>query len=301
VKSSSFSGIEELGRGMLVKFDGHPRDYLLRFSSCPDPNCPCRDMTCIFSPLDDPDDFEAEFTVTLNIETWQETGTSSRSEPAASRVREFVTGLTDDLKAEFRSKFEKVKKHARRVSEFSLDPVEIENGKLVAYSQVAGDSGSILEGGQNVWMTFPFEGTDYLVEDQYCLNPECRCRKAHLTFLEARPMPGGIKNIRDAFDATMTLNGRAEVGETFAVNAPLARRILEAWRTREDRLSVLRVRYKEMKEVGRRIFAAEVDRLLDEDMPHVPPTPPIRVAPKVGRNEPCPCGSGKKYKKCCGR
>ena len=21
--------------------------------------------------------------------------------------------------------------------------------------------------------------------------------------------------------------------------------------------------------------------------------------PKVGRNDPCPCGSGKKYKKCC--
>ena len=25
-----------------------------------------------------------------------------------------------------------------------------------------------------------------------------------------------------------------------------------------------------------------------------------RESPKVGRNEPCPCGSGKKYKKCCG-
>lgn len=24
-------------------------------------------------------------------------------------------------------------------------------------------------------------------------------------------------------------------------------------------------------------------------------------SPKVGRNDPCPCGSGKKYKKCCGR
>ncbi len=24
-------------------------------------------------------------------------------------------------------------------------------------------------------------------------------------------------------------------------------------------------------------------------------------APKVGRNDPCPCGSGKKYKKCCGK
>jgi len=25
-----------------------------------------------------------------------------------------------------------------------------------------------------------------------------------------------------------------------------------------------------------------------------------REAPKIGRNDPCPCGSGKKYKKCCG-
>ncbi|MCL1909487.1 MAG: preprotein translocase subunit SecA [Kiritimatiellaeota bacterium] len=29
-------------------------------------------------------------------------------------------------------------------------------------------------------------------------------------------------------------------------------------------------------------------------------TPYQREAPKVGRNDPCPCGSGKKYKKCCG-
>ena len=30
------------------------------------------------------------------------------------------------------------------------------------------------------------------------------------------------------------------------------------------------------------------------------PAPIARSAPKVGRNDPCPCGSGKKYKKCCG-
>jgi preprotein translocase subunit SecA len=28
--------------------------------------------------------------------------------------------------------------------------------------------------------------------------------------------------------------------------------------------------------------------------------PVVRVDQKVGRNEPCPCGSGKKYKKCHG-
>ncbi|MEJ2692523.1 MAG: UPF0149 family protein [Candidatus Thiodiazotropha sp.] len=35
-----------------------------------------------------------------------------------------------------------------------------------------------------------------------------------------------------------------------------------------------------------------------DDIP--PPDPPmIRHEPNVGRNDPCPCGSGKKYKKCC--
>jgi SEC-C motif domain protein len=33
----------------------------------------------------------------------------------------------------------------------------------------------------------------------------------------------------------------------------------------------------------------------------VPPKQVIRSTPKIGRNEPCSCGSGKKYKKCCGR
>jgi preprotein translocase subunit SecA len=30
-------------------------------------------------------------------------------------------------------------------------------------------------------------------------------------------------------------------------------------------------------------------------------TRPVRTGPKVGRNDPCPCGSGKKYKNCCGK
>ena len=27
----------------------------------------------------------------------------------------------------------------------------------------------------------------------------------------------------------------------------------------------------------------------------------VREEPKIGRNDPCPCGSGKKYKNCCGK
>ncbi len=42
------------------------------------------------------------------------------------------------------------------------------------------------------------------------------------------------------------------------------------------------------------------DWLFDEGVPVTPDTY-TRSEPKVGRNDPCTCGSGKKYKKCCGK
>lgn len=52
--------------------------------------------------------------------------------------------------------------------------------------------------------------------------------------------------------------------------------------------------------------------VLDQLLGHAAPAAPadasrtlagsiVRESPKVGRNEPCPCGSGRKFKKCCGR
>ena len=38
-----------------------------------------------------------------------------------------------------------------------------------------------------------------------------------------------------------------------------------------------------------------------EDEPRPARSAPAKAAPRVGRNDPCPCGSGRKYKKCCGR
>ena len=43
----------------------------------------------------------------------------------------------------------------------------------------------------------------------------------------------------------------------------------------------------------------ETDALLLEDLPIGDGTPYLNPLRDVGRNDPCPCGSGKKYKKCC--
>jgi len=50
-------------------------------------------------------------------------------------------------------------------------------------------------------------------------------------------------------------------------------------------------RQKEMKNIGKELvkIKSQKDALM---------TSPV-IGSKVGRNEPCPCGSGKKFKKCC--
>jgi len=53
-------------------------------------------------------------------------------------------------------------------------------------------------------------------------------------------------------------------------------------------------------EVGRERDASDLLQLEEKRLLARRPSPVVRDAPKVGRNDPCPCGSGKKYKKCHG-
>ncbi len=65
----------------------------------------------------------------------------------------------------------------------------------------------------------------------------------------------------------------------------------------EDTLKILyRVRIQtevKREEVAKPMFTNKDDSAVKQ--------PKKRIAEKVGRNDPCPCGSGKKYKQCCGR
>ncbi|HTR00895.1 MAG TPA: SEC-C metal-binding domain-containing protein, partial [Candidatus Acidoferrum sp.] len=60
---------------------------------------------------------------------------------------------------------------------------------------------------------------------------------------------------------------------------------------------------EEAKVVSRQIHAdpAAAEQEAAPEAPPPPRTPVMRAGPKVGRNEPCPCGSGLKYKACHGK
>jgi preprotein translocase subunit SecA len=73
-------------------------------------------------------------------------------------------------------------------------------------------------------------------------------------------------------------------------------------RVREQTISILfRIQIAE-PEAARELSAPkEQEMSFSHSDPGVKKAPVVRSSEKVGRNDPCPCGSGKKYKKCCGR
>jgi SEC-C motif-containing protein len=58
---------------------------------------------------------------------------------------------------------------------------------------------------------------------------------------------------------------------------------------------------EEVEHHERAFFKKEDDTWFFVDGESATQEPYVREEPKIGRNEPCPCGSGKKYKKCCGK
>ena len=73
-------------------------------------------------------------------------------------------------------------------------------------------------------------------------------------------------------------------------------------RIREQTLAILfRIQIAEPKAVEALATPKEQEMSYSHNDGPVKKTPVVRAADKVGRNDLCPCGSGKKYKKCCGK
>lgn len=61
------------------------------------------------------------------------------------------------------------------------------------------------------------------------------------------------------------------------------------------------VDFKSIRQMKKWMKAHEAELKAEQsgDVPKVETV--VHEGPRIGRNDPCPCGSGKKYKKCCGK
>jgi preprotein translocase subunit SecA len=77
---------------------------------------------------------------------------------------------------------------------------------------------------------------------------------------------------------------------------------LKEGRQQKTDMSRMRANKEEIDARGDDYAANEKDRFEPGGAPAVAEkSAPIKVGPKIGRNDPCPCGSGKKYKHCHGK
>jgi SEC-C motif len=121
----------------------------------------------------------------------------------------------------------------------------------------------------------------FMAEELYCVNPRCDCEEAVVGFseMEERDSARSIGHVRARLSDAKVLDVRG------------SRRQLERlWSAYRARHRAACNRFSDRK---RRM--AEIAKLRDES--HAPRT--VVVNSRVGRNDPCPCGSGKKYKRCC--
>ncbi|MEM7232662.1 MAG: SEC-C metal-binding domain-containing protein [Planctomycetota bacterium] len=176
------------------------------------------------------------------------------------------------------------------------------------------------------------EGTFDSPSDEYCVVPGCACREVNLLFSTIEkerhesigelvvhydsgavvwfaPRDGHSETLRRLWDQTLETHG--------------AGTLLSRFRARHEKMrkapQVLPSSVTPVDEnwVARMESMSDPDELIDWIQEKCTPTagqtysisfpiPQIGTPPlleprrKVGRNQPCPCGSGKKYKRCCG-
>ena len=259
--------------------------YDCAVSTCTDPVCNCLVMNLDLTPLDSGErDQQLTRRVEINLVNkslgFEDAGKIPHEELCFAEL--FLRNLTDD---DFVLLYENYLEAKRRVTE-AAKPDEIEphfdfrdieqNGLMIVYNEV-------LPFAERLFVTVADK--KYSVSDQYCLRTNCSCTETYLGFVD--------------FDET-SRSGK----EVCHVSSDYKKRV---WKPVNDRplkleLSTLRVAmeqqipdlYETLRHRHLRIKAIYAFC----KKKHSPRTQPL-VTPKVGRNDPCPCGSGKKYKKCC--
>jgi hypothetical protein len=154
-----------------------------------------------------------------------------------------------------------------------------EPGLLVSWAEVFPDDLNFLVG---------YGGAIFWANDMYCINPGCPCQTVMITFRQVH----GKSSIEAEDIGTVAINlgkWRVEGIDPKQGDPKRLRSLWELLNTTPDFRLTLRERRRDLRAIGREIVRMGQREEREKTVPNQ----------KTGRNDPCPCGSGKKYKKCC--
>ena len=293
--------------GSLVWFSSRKHPFAVRERHCLDLTCDCTDAWLTFTEVDLSGNalpVPLRFEIRLNLRDGRERRGPPRAAEVEALVREFLVRFPDERFQELVHRRQEQRTAKQRLETYPVEHAE--RGTLLCYSDVIYESGGVAKNGRRFSFFFHHEGRDYLIEDYYCPTPNCDCRQVHLEFWERIESAGRSPrvDVRQQLLAVFQLDGKFERVEFSAESPQAAEQLCRAWRDQcGDQFEEFRRRYQQIKSLGQRRLASPSTSAASPNRlpPRVAPPPRPPVGRRVGRNEPCPCGSGLKFKRCCGR
>ncbi|MEE8467544.1 MAG: SEC-C metal-binding domain-containing protein [Planctomycetota bacterium] len=264
---------DDKGRDVQFRFDadGRQRTYLLLDSHCEDPICEaCSTLVTLV-----PGHGEAD---RISFWTQLDGEPSSFDEPPTAEAEAIAAEFIADPGTQHLLAQRKQIVRAWGLSRWENGPGKPAQDWMYSLRDFSPTDESFL-------IPFMSQNEEWFTLDQYCVNPTCACADCTLSFYKLSP---GRRKSRIEFTAAVDLHTTAARSqEGGALTGGEQRKLEDLHATFEDWRAIFGLRRKLIRRIARR----QLDFSPRDKTPN---------APKVGRNQPCPCGSGRKHKKCCG-
>lgn len=264
--------------------------YTLVPSVCDNPLCDCTNLTLfLYEGQSDVTQDEHKYKIVIDIEgPSKETEGYTLTEEDIKFADDFIDDLSEENVENLRMIFRSIKADSTENADLKnlrADfPKEVADGSMAGYREVFphGEQFMIETNGHKFW-----------VDDQHCVQPKCKCTELALQFMledhSGDEIFIGKEYVTIVYDfkknnwKEVQRSGLEGVTQAGCLNALLEKyddfyvRVVN----RDEQMKAL---YKNSQKKAR----LEMKSLGSEK------------TSSVGRNEPCTCGSGKKFKKCCG-
>lgn len=288
-KAPFFLGFPGVGSGWLTFQEGERAGQVwnLHLDSCSDPMCPC--WIVAFSCWCDGDD-EGEL-LRFKLDTMERGLVPSSVDPADIKTMEFARCVVASFREEDWQRLanycqEEKSNLVESMNVADLDgdfPEDLVGGDLVGYNQVFPFAEPF---------SFEHEEQIWSVADFYSIDRKCKSSEANLSLVAMDDR--SEENLNGPEDGILVRydyrTGNIVVATPGKPGEPTARQLMASLKSEyPDFRKTLVKRHSDLRFLNE---AAMQKMGLRQSQ--------VREVAKVGRNDPCPCGSGKKYKKCCG-
>ena len=257
------------------------KKFGVELEACPNPVCRCGDVTLFL--LDESGARLGDMLLDIYDNCLVDSAQKITRPLQHELARQFVKNLSRDDWDYLGSYYLTIKRRTTeridpKTAQVEFPGVAIETtGEYVAY-------GEILPYGDQLMVSA--DGEDFLIDDQYCVRAGCACTEAVVTFITMNDRERAGKDEHPAIFVNYK-TGKCKVDRTGNVTAKSPTEVLDLFL--EEYPTLFAIMAKRRHRLAD--LYAEYRKRHQKSQPE--------KSTKTGPNEPCLCGSGKKFKKCC--